>query len=275
LKPTVTKQSLQQPAEEVQWVQTHAAPNDAPSVFVRPEEEQAAENQQGRRRRSRWDDMAPQEVNVPAEGALLQTFLAQQQALQGALLDINQQAALELQFETIKAQAGGDLSIVAAWLAGQASGQAVQAGAGGRRRTKEVACRYFAEGRCSKGNDCPFSHDPAVIAIMPFEAKKRKVICRFFVTGRCTKGDSCVFLHEYTDQKAVQSAFSQTPCKFFAQGSCSRGAECFYAHVDPALHAAQLAAQQLEQQFLAQGMQAQQAQQAQQVQQMEQVVTAT
>merc|ERR1719329_1182286 len=35
--------------------------------------------------------------------------------------------------------------------------QNIQAGAGAKPR---VPCRFFAEGRCHKMHNCPFSHDP-------------------------------------------------------------------------------------------------------------------
>mmetsp|Transcript_15470 Transcript_15470/g.41761 ORF Transcript_15470/g.41761 Transcript_15470/m.41761 type:complete len:1056 (+) Transcript_15470:143-3310(+) len=256
LKPKVTREtlaSLTKPAEDVQWLQTQTGSSDSPSVFVRAPD--AKEEETGRRpRRSRWDDMSPTEAVPTQEQLLQQAFIAQQAALQemqGGVLDETQKAALEAHFRNMQIQAGVDPALAGLFGGGAVYG--MQAGAqasdlltqeilnalpqaqGGERRlrTREVACRYFAEGRCSKGADCPFSHDPAVIEAMPFEAKKRKVVCRFFATGRCSKGDSCVFQHDYSDPKAIQSAFSQTPCKFFAQGSCSRGTECFYAHILP------------------------------------------
>lgn len=72
-------------------------------------------------------------------------------------------------------------------------------------------CQFWVEMRCSKGDQCPFSHDAAQV--------RRTEICRYFMMGSCLKGEDCSHSH-------------QVPCKFFhLQNSC-REVDCRFSH-DP------------------------------------------
>ncbi|CCD74064.1 E3 ubiquitin-protein ligase makorin [Caenorhabditis elegans] len=50
----------------------------------------------------------------------------------------------------------------------------------------ETDCRYFANGYCSKGNTCTFTHDVAT---------RNENICHFNLVGKCSYGRACRFLH--------------------------------------------------------------------------------
>jgi hypothetical protein len=43
-------------------------------------------------------------------------------------------------------------------------------------------CSFFAQGKCKKGDACPFAH-------------VSKPPCSFFAQGKCKKGDACPFSH--------------------------------------------------------------------------------
>jgi len=108
-------------------------------------------------------------------------------------------------------------------------------GKGGGRK-KMVPCRYFQEGRCSKGEECPFLHDLSV-RYDPSTDPQKRPICIFFAQGLCKKGEACTFLHDLSNatQEQVMQAFQEvrktsTQCKFFALGLCQRGEHCTYRH---------------------------------------------
>ncbi|KAF5402747.1 Zinc finger CCCH domain-containing protein 6 [Paragonimus heterotremus] len=75
----------------------------------------------------------------------------------------------------------------------------------------QTQCRYFMEGRCTKGDSCPFRHD--------FEPPKKQELCKFYATGVCSKGSACLYLH------------GEFPCKFFhLSGKCNNGESCKFSH---------------------------------------------
>ena len=129
-----------------------------------------------------------------------------------------------------------------------------------------IPCKFFAEGRCTKGSSCPFLHSQQGIAssssarlplaisrIVPnidtyktLENARPKPICHFFVRGICKKGDACPFSHAASPQvespsrestapsPAPQDTRAFVPCKYFLRGQCGKGKECAYAHAGKA-----------------------------------------
>ncbi|XP_021350317.1 zinc finger CCCH domain-containing protein 4-like isoform X2 [Mizuhopecten yessoensis] len=74
-------------------------------------------------------------------------------------------------------------------------------------------CKFYKEGKCSKGNDCPFNHD--------YRPPKKMDLCKFYLNSQCSKGDNCIFMH------------GEFPCKFFHTGAkCYSGDNCKFSH-DP------------------------------------------
>eukprot|EP00928_Gymnodinium_smaydae_P080273 TRINITY_DN64000_c0_g1_i1.p1 TRINITY_DN64000_c0_g1~~TRINITY_DN64000_c0_g1_i1.p1 ORF type:complete len:505 (-),score=65.39 TRINITY_DN64000_c0_g1_i1:19-1458(-) len=72
----------------------------------------------------------------------------------------------------------------------------------------------------------------AVIASQPAASSSTtsKVPCKFFADGLCTKGAACNFSHDMANAQPQPGAKIAKECTFFAQGRCTRGDACAYAH---------------------------------------------
>ncbi|XP_069942501.1 uncharacterized protein [Cherax quadricarinatus] len=57
--------------------------------------------------------------------------------------------------------------------------------------TQNVLCRYFINNVCNKGDQCRFSHDPAVA--------QPSMFCRYYLKGTCAYGDKCRYEHSVPD----------------------------------------------------------------------------
>ena len=56
------------------------------------------------------------------------------------------------------------------------------------------ACRNFAKGKCTKGDECDFWHPK---------------VCKFFQAGNCSEGNKCAFLHPSKDNSAAAAGKPQ------------------------------------------------------------------
>ncbi len=62
------------------------------------------------------------------------------------------------------------------------------------------------------------------------EAPAPKVPCKFFMEGRCTKGDRCTFSHALRPHRTPEEARTGEPCRFEIAGRCLKGTECLFSH---------------------------------------------
>lgn len=75
----------------------------------------------------------------------------------------------------------------------------------------DAICVYYMQGKCHRGDDCPYSHN----ALPP----RKMELCKFYLMDCCAKRDKCLYMHH------------DFPCKFFHTGmKCSQGDNCKFSH---------------------------------------------
>ncbi|KAK7500294.1 hypothetical protein BaRGS_00008517 [Batillaria attramentaria] len=106
-------------------------------------------------------------------------------------------------------------------------------------RNKKKFCLFYSRfGKCSRGQKCPYTHDPDKIAVCtrflrgtckveqcPFShkvAKEKMPVCAFFLRGVCARED-CPYLHVKVSQGAEV-------CQDFVNGFCSLADKCQKLH---------------------------------------------
>lgn len=53
-------------------------------------------------------------------------------------------------------------------------------------------CKFYQEGKCTKGDNCTYSHE----SIKKKSDYVPNKICKYFVMDHCSKGSNCTFLHK-------------------------------------------------------------------------------
>lgn len=75
----------------------------------------------------------------------------------------------------------------------------------------DTICVYYMQGKCHRGDDCPYSHN----ALPP----RKMELCKFYLMDCCAKRDKCLYMHH------------DFPCKFFHTGlRCNQGDNCKFSH---------------------------------------------
>mmetsp|Transcript_35256 Transcript_35256/g.82245 ORF Transcript_35256/g.82245 Transcript_35256/m.82245 type:complete len:336 (+) Transcript_35256:85-1092(+) len=80
---------------------------------------------------------------------------------------------------------------------------------------------------------------------------RKKIICKFWQDGKCSKGPGCTFAHGEQElgqpintemarlfasrRSDLSSCLRLTPCKFWQEGKCTKGDACTFAHGQDAL----------------------------------------
>ncbi|KAM6411119.1 zinc finger CCCH domain-containing protein 3 isoform 2-T2 [Pluvialis apricaria] len=82
-----------------------------------------------------------------------------------------------------------------------------------KKKKKEYCMYYNRFGKCNRGENCPYIHDPEKVAV-----------CTRFLRGTCKKTDgTCSFSHKVSKDK-------MPVCSYFLKGICSNS-NCPYSHV--------------------------------------------
>ncbi|XP_029110900.1 zinc finger CCCH domain-containing protein 3 isoform X1 [Scleropages formosus] len=110
-----------------------------------------------------------------------------------------------------------------------------------RRQQSKQYCMYYNRfGRCNRGQNCPYIHDPDKVAVCtrflrgtckqtdgtcPFShkvSKEKMPVCSYFLRGVCSNS-SCPYSHVYVSRKAAI-------CEDFVRGYCPQGEKCKKKH---------------------------------------------
>ncbi|KAF1322153.1 Zinc finger ccch domain-containing protein 42, partial [Globisporangium splendens] len=101
-------------------------------------------------------------------------------------------------------------------------------------------CWLLRKGKCTKGDQCPFSHE--------IKDGEFGSCFEFMQTGECKRGDKCIFSHssrkddaESNESESTQAKPREAPvkqeggeqkrvCFAFQKGKCHRGKKCLYLH---------------------------------------------
>ncbi len=95
---------------------------------------------------------------------------------------------------------------------------------------KTQACKFFLQGRCTRGQLCTYSHEiawntwraDAEISVPPFHAqhgpttsstlaRQHGIPCRFYGLGHCSRGDDCAYEHIYSSNTTSTGAHDEVP----------------------------------------------------------------
>ncbi|XP_041045896.1 zinc finger CCCH domain-containing protein 3 [Carcharodon carcharias] len=110
-----------------------------------------------------------------------------------------------------------------------------------KKSKKKEYCMYYNRfGKCNRGDNCPYIHDPEKVAVCtrflrgtckrtdgtcPFShkvSKDKMPVCSYYLRGICNN-NNCPYSHVYVSRKAEV-------CRDFLKGYCPLGAKCKKKH---------------------------------------------
>merc|ERR1719375_2195263 len=72
--------------------------------------------------------------------------------------------------------------------------------------TKTQMCKFFEEGKCTRGRDCTFAHDESELKKAPDFTKTR--MCEKFKMGECNDSN-CSFAHNADELRKIDPAIAE------------------------------------------------------------------
>ena len=132
---------------------------------------------------------------------------------------------------------------------------------GNNNKESKEACRHYAEGKCTRGDSCPYAHVGTAGGRQNSRSSERghskgkKPVCPYFLEGKCNKGKNCKWQHvklnkstrrgDSSGSDSSSSSSNKSNLKkggtnrkvkfecfaFRDTGKCHRGDDCSFAHV--------------------------------------------
>jgi hypothetical protein len=100
-------------------------------------------------------------------------------------------------------------------------------------KTKKIPCDTWKAGKCTRGDDCLFSHDDPD----GFDPRSKQ-LCHFHKLGSCLKGNLCVFSHckkdfpcVYFHKKSLSCKFTSESCEYH-HNTLSNNDKLFLDHIE-------------------------------------------
>jgi len=95
------------------------------------------------------------------------------------------------------------------------------------RLLKTKMCYFFERGKCAS-KTCRYAHSLNELRKQPNLQKTK--LCKAFADGLCTRGDDCVFAHGEVQLRVTDGIYKTQMCHFFERGRCLKGERCNHAH---------------------------------------------
>ena len=106
----------------------------------------------------------------------------------------------------------------------------------GQGGTQTQQCRFFKQGKCNKGKDCPFAHgragSPAPNKDKNQNQKGKGSAAPASSSGRSRASSNTSGTSQFSEAELAKR--KKTPRVHLAKGKCTFGDRCHYSHATPA-----------------------------------------
>jgi Zinc finger C-x8-C-x5-C-x3-H type (and similar) len=97
-----------------------------------------------------------------------------------------------------------------------------------RQFFKTALCKFYLEGRCTKGIYCEHAHSDGELFAKPVLTKSR--LCKKLLRNKYCTAEGCSFAHDILEVQRANSFFKSKMCEFNQKAMCKAGSACRYAH---------------------------------------------